>query len=187
MSHFPPGHPGYAIDVGASDGVSINTTFALEESRWTVLSVEANPEFAPMLKKYRAFVEMCACGWRPGTAKFHINTDNPEAFSSLSPTKRVDVEGAVGARFKVVEVRVETVDALLEKWEFPRLDVLCIDTEGTELDVLRGANIEKWLPKVVVTECWDKVGPIDIWLESHGYEKVGRNVHNDLFILKEQP
>src|SRR5437868_3825457 len=79
---FPLGYLGYAVDVGASDGVSINTTWWLEKHlRWTVLSVEPNPQFLPALRAERAFVEACACDALPGKATFHVNTENPEAYS----------------------------------------------------------------------------------------------------------
>ena len=65
LDQFPEGYRGYAIDVGASDGVSVNTTWALERAHaWTVLSVEANPEFRDQLIRERAWVEMCACAER---------------------------------------------------------------------------------------------------------------------------
>ena len=183
---FPPEYQGWAVDVGASDGISINTTYHLEKAhRWNVLSVDANPDYAKSLKQHRMFVEICACSHEPGEATFHIHEQNPEAFSSLKPNVRPDLHTGGNITWKKVKVRVETVDRLLKKWDFPRLDVLCVDTEGTELDVLRGCSLHEWKPKVIVTECWDKVGPIDLYLEGLGYVKTARNVHNDVFILKE--
>ena len=185
LDQFEPGYQGFGVDVGASDGISINTTFALEAShRWTIISVEANPDFAPMLKQSRARVEMCACSFEPGEADFSINTVNPEAFSSLRPTMREDLYPSDGVEFKRVRVPVRTVEQLLARWEFPRLDLLCVDTEGTELDVLKGCDIAKWKPRVIIVEVWDKVGPIDLYLEDLGYVKTARNVHNDLWKLK---
>ena len=181
---FEPGYVGFCVDVGASDGVSNNTTYLLEFShRWTVVSVEANPEFAGVLKKTRARVEMCACSDKPGEATFSINTLNPEAFSSLRPQFREDLCPKDGVSFKTVKVPVKTVDQILATWEFPQLDVLCVDTEGTELDVLTGCDLARWKPHVIVSECWDKVGPIDLYLESFGYVKTARNVHNDVYIM----
>jgi FkbM family methyltransferase len=182
---FPRGYLGCGIDVGASDGISINTTYGLEAMGWTIVSVEANPDFYPLLLKHRAFVEKCAAGKESGTSAFHINTQNPEAFSSLSPTKRQDVEGwlyARDAKWKQVEVPVRTIDEIAARWELPRLDILCVDCEGTELDVLKGCDIERWKPKVLIVEVWDKVGPIDIYLEGFGYKKSARNVHNDCWL-----
>jgi FkbM family methyltransferase len=187
LDQFEPGYVGFGIDVGASDGISINTTYALEaDSRWTILSVEANPEFAPLLKMCRARVEMCACSNESGEAEFSINMANPEAFSALKPTLREDLCPSDGVSFKKVTVPVKTVDELLARWEFPQLDILCVDTEGTELDVLRGCDLKRWKPRVICTECWDKVGPIDLYLEALGYVKTARNVHNDLHVLREE-
>lgn len=188
LDQFEPGYIGWAVDVGASDGVSINTTYHLENPhRWTVLSVEANPDYAPMLRKYRARVELCACSDHEGEEIFHVHQENPEAFSSLKPTPRADVYPTDGQTmtWKTVRVPVRTIEQLLAKWEFPRLDVLCVDTEGTELDVLKGCDLAKWQPRVIVTECWDKVGPIDPYLEALGYKKTARSVHNDIFLRRE--
>lgn len=188
LQHFPEGYQGWGVDVGASDGVSINTTYNLESAfRWNILSVEANPEFEESLKKHRMFVEMCACGELPAYSDFHINTSNPEAFSSLRPTNRKDIlENPKWVwepvQWTKVRVRVERLEDLLKKWQFPQLDLLCVDTEGTELEVLKGCDLAKWKPKVIVTECWDEVGPIDPYLEALGYKKTDRNVHNDIFV-----
>lgn len=190
LDYFPDDYRGWGIDVGASDGISINSTYSLEvHHRWTILSVEANPAFSKMLHKYRAFVEMCACSDKAGEADFNVNETDPEAFSALtvmaSPDEmekhqRLNKRPAVS--FKKVKVRVDTVDSLMIKWQFPQLDVLCVDVEGTELDVLKGCDIARWKPKVIVTECWYQISPIDTYLEALGYKKSGRNVQNDIFV-----
>ena len=47
-----------------------------------------------------------------------------------------------------------TMDALMERVGFPRIDLLKLDVEGAELEIFTGATVERWLPKVgmVVTE-----------------------------------
>jgi FkbM family methyltransferase len=188
LKYFEDGYRGHAIDVGASDGVSTSSTYVLEIPHdWTVLCVEANPEFAAALKQSRTWVEMCACGSASSPeAEFHINTDNPESFSALKitdhPLARSHRETHPSNIWKTIKVPVKTLDELIAKWEFPKLDVLCIDTEGTELDILKGCDLKRWMPKVIVTECWDRYGPIDLYLDRLGYEKTARNVHNDIFI-----
>lgn len=183
LDQFPPGYVGWGADVGASDGISINTTFHLEHvHRWSILSVEANPDFKPFLVKNRAFVEMCACSDHEGRESFHVHEANPESFSSLKPTVRPDLYPSDGVTWKRIEVPVHRLETLLAKWCFPQLDLLCVDTEGTELDVLKGCDLMKWKPRVIVTECWDRVGPIDTYLAARGYKKTARNVHNDVFV-----
>lgn len=179
---------GWGVDVGASDGVTVNSTYSLEKNYgWNILSVEPNIDFAKSLRYHRAFVDFCACSAKPGRQVMRINDDNPEAFSSLNPTRRRDLPGIEQAKWRSVEVKVDTVDRLLTKWEFPKLDLICVDTEGTEKDVLVGANLDKWQPKVVVSECWDEDGGEALkYLEEKGYKRAIRMGVNDIYIREER-
>ena len=165
--YFDTGYKGWAVDVGASDGTTVNSTYGLETVRgWTVLNVEPNPEFRDWLTENRRLVEKCACA----------------DFIGRVPPKGL----AMYSDWKQIEVDVTTVEVLLAKHKFPKLDLLCVDTEGTELDVLKGVDLEKWKPKVIVTECWELEGPIDEYLATRGYQKISRiqpETVNDLFYL----
>jgi len=182
--HFPKDYRGYVIDVGASDGVSVNSTFVLEKrDRWNVLSVEANPDYKPFLHANRTFVEICACGSEPrDEAEFHVHLNNPEAFSALEVHRHETVIPEPGAKWKTIKVPVRTIDQLMQKWAFPRLDALCVDTEGTEVDVLKGCDLEKWQPKVVVVESWDETGPTHDYLLERGYKLVDTTVQNYVYL-----
>lgn len=167
---FPPDYIGYCVDVGSSDGVSINSTLGLEQARWTVLSVDANPEYLPVLKKYRAFIEICAVASTPQeSATFHVHRDNPEAYSALKVADHPDAHAKPEAQWGTITVPVRTLEQLLEKWEFPRLDVLCVDVEGGELDVIEGLDFAKWHPHVVVVEAWSPDAPVLSKMVELGY------------------
>jgi FkbM family methyltransferase len=183
---FPDEYVGYVIDVGASDGISINSTYKLEKFyRWNVLSVEPNPYYEPMLIANRTLVEMCACSDVPKeSAEFNVHLDNPEAYSALTVAKHPTQHASPGAKWTRLMVPVRTIDQLMAKWEFPRLDVLCIDTEGTELDVLKGCDLTKWKPKVIVVEAWDSDGPVHEYLRSLAYSHIGTSIHNYTYRLR---
>lgn len=185
-SQFPEGYVGFGIDVGASDGVSINSTYVLEKrDRWTILSVEANPYFKPILLQQRAFVKMCAVASQPSDgADFHINLDNLEAYSALKVTNHPKMLKEAGERWAVTKVPVRTLEQLLAEFEFPRLDALCIDVEGGERDVLDGLDLGRWLPKTIVIECWE-AGQHDEHLKQFGYKNVWRSADNDCFSREE--
>lgn len=180
---FPPDFRGRAIDVGASDGVTVNSTYLLEKLYgWTVLSVEANPSYTSYLQANRALVEMCACGSNPQTSSpFHVHLDNPEAFSALERVKHPMTKPKHDSKWGVIKVPVRTVNQLLAKWEFGRLDALCVDTEGTEIDVLKGFDVERWNPMVIVVESWDKDGPTQEYVRNLGYTQVDTLVQNYVF------
>jgi FkbM family methyltransferase len=184
--HFPPDYLGHAVDVGASDGVSVNSTYLLEKLyRWTVLNVEANPYYKPFLVANRAFSEICACGAEAKDAEdFHVHLDNPEAYSALKRTNHPKQHAKDGAKWSKIQVHVKTVYQLLVKWEFPRLDALCIDTEGTEVDVLAGCDISRWKPRVIVVESWDADGPIHDVLRKIGYEQADTLVQNYVYVRR---
>ena len=44
------------------------------------------------------------------------------------------------------------MDTILSRINIEKIDFLSIDTEGTELDVLQGFDIERWMPKLLVIE-----------------------------------
>lgn len=191
---FREGYQGFGIDVGASDGISVNTTWALEkEFRWTIVSVEANPRFLPALRQMRTFVESCACSDHIGEAVFYINDENPEAFSSLVKPDMKRVVPKVGPEFEDSRpgkkwskevVRVSTVDVIMDKWQLPKLDILTIDTEGTELDVLKGCSLERWKPEVIVVEVWESESPIFDYLHRRQYVQKLKQGHNYMWVRR---
>lgn len=182
LAQFEDGYQGYAAEVGASDGIYVSPTWALEwKARWTVLCVEANPLIKPLLTAERSFVESCAVGSANADGvEFHMYEENLESYSALKPEfNHPSVKRS--ARWRTCAVNVRKLDDLLDKWQFPRLDALCIDVEGGETDVLAGTDLERWKPRVVVVECW-RQGSLDSLLTD--YERMWRSVDNDCYVRR---
>ena len=188
IDQFPEGYRGHCVDVGASDGISVNSTYALEKSHgWTVISVEPNPTFHPWLVRDRAMVEKCAVGSVPqAAATFHVHINNEESFSSLAPKVRNDKYPTEGMSWKKIEVPVKTLEEILQRWEFSKLDALCVDVEGTEVDVLKSLDLGKWKPKVIIAESWDEPVEIQALIGPLGYERKYMSVDNHIWVLKEE-
>lgn len=182
LAQFPPEYVGWAVEVGAYDGVQTSNTLALEQLGWKVLVVEPNPEIEKVLRSRRSTVWMGACSDYSGRGEFHINPSGPAGLSSLRPNlRRPEYPAPKEEYWKTIEVEVATLDDLLGRFEFPILDAVSVDTEGTELDVLRGLDLDRWRPKVLIVESWDAFNPVVPWLADHGYEHVERRNVNDLF------
>jgi hypothetical protein len=80
----------------------------------------------------------------------------------------LDLNGSVPEGWRPLQVEMYTLDAAIERFDLPVPQVIKIDTQGCELEVLRGA--EQTLPKValLLLECWlaRSYGPATpLWLE----------------------
>ena len=91
-----------------------------------------------------------ACGKAPGTATFHRNAKS--FFSGLE-----DRGTGADRTIDMFDVGVRTVAQLTDvPWVGSLCNVLVVDTQGTELDVLAGADLERF--ELVICEAWDLSG-----------------------------
>ena len=84
-----------------------------------------------------------------GVKSFYLNTFFPASGSSLKTIHVNDklwnftrklVTGNLRKQFKTFEVKTDTLDNYCEKNKIDNIDILKIDTEGSELEVLEGAK-----------------------------------------------
>ena len=183
---------GYGADVGASDGVTINNSKALEEKGWKVLCIEPNPLYYEALTDNRNLVIPTACSDYSGNfVPFTVITGpfgGLDAGSSLSPKwnllHMVGLAGGIKAK-RIFPVSVRTLDWCLDWAGFKRLDFLSIDTEGNEMNVLKGFNIGLWAPKLVVVENWLDGQEFRDYFERAGYVRKHRLHFNDFYLRQD--
>ncbi|MHC4971293.1 MAG: FkbM family methyltransferase [Planctomycetota bacterium] len=176
---------GFFVDVGANDPHKGSWTWSFEQRGWTGILVEPLPHCCEELREKRpnsrVFQVACGSPGQPAEAVLHIGKD--DRFSSL--TDPINNPAAVFERS--VKVPVRTLDDILEECGNPAVDLLCLDTEGTELDVLRGCDLERHRPRVVVIE--DTVHDLRLrkhrWLKAHGYRLVYRTTHDGWYVPRE--
>ena len=154
---------GYAIEVGGADGVNGSPTKCLEDRGWKTLLIEPNNELVREAKKHRPYVYQCAAGDDNvddvGITIYTLNGGNETACSGLNPdVKLVEQHQHLIEDQRVELVNKRTLNSLINKWEhdlgeeIPNIDFLSVDTEGTELDVMRGFNVGKYQPKIIALE-----------------------------------
>ena len=191
---FPTDFIGYATDVGAGDGITDSNTYLFEQKGWPVLCIEPSPPYWEQCKQRRKIFSNCACGAISvhGPVPFHIfrlregyGGRSYGAISSLRPDMRLlehfNKLGDVREEW-TFPVKVRSLDDLLQNASFPGLDLLSIDTEGTEVDILVGMKFQKYAPRVIVVENnWDEPDARTL-LQSHGYKMVRRVEVNDFFV-----
>ena len=166
---------GYFIEVGVGDGVNISNTYFLEtQFGWSGLLVEPNRSFHDRIRATRkAKLETRAvASTNGGQVEFEENVEAGE-FSRLA--KRGDRPFNKGST-KRYNVEVVTLDGLLEQHGAPNLiDYVSIDTEGSELDILRGFDLDRYRVGFFTIEHNFQPGTIEALkaiLEPKGYRQI---------------
>lgn len=121
---------GDVIDIGANKGrfsAEIAAKYPVK-----VVSVEANPNLAFVLREKGFDVIGCALGGAEGSVAFHIGT-NDEASSLRLP----DGEDAHLVVRETVTVTMKSLNAVLRERGLSRLACVKVDIEGGEIDVLK--------------------------------------------------
>ena len=170
---------GYFVDVGANDPVVDSQSYHLEQIGWTGILVEPQPDLAEKLRATRkAKVFACACGAPDDDGKM-MRLHVAGVFSSFDPALMVT---GVEAEH-TVDVSVRSLDGILAECEAPvPLDLLSIDVEGFELEVLRGFDLARWRPRLILLE--DHVGDLrkHAYMKAHGYRLMRRTGLNAWYV-----
>lgn len=173
---------GVFVDVGAYDGVTFSNTLLLERDRgWTGICIEPLPDVFAELRRNRRCVCVQACmGNREEPAVDFLNVASAAVstrmlsgvLSEYDPRhlRRVDAElNSAGGSKSVIQVPMRHLHGLLLEHGIGTVDYLSIDTEGSELLILRSTILsEIGNPCITVENNYDDPA-IDAVLRAQGY------------------
>jgi FkbM family methyltransferase len=148
---------GNCVEVGAAQGIAASNTKYFEDIGWYCLCIEPIPELYNQLTKNRKnalnFAVSDYTEKNKIFAKVLLDNNDCTAISSLNIDQRLFQAHQVKSVHEI-RVNVDTLDNLLEKYftTNEQIDFVSIDTEGTELDVLKGFSLNKWNPYLLVIE-----------------------------------
>jgi FkbM family methyltransferase len=147
---------GFFVDVGAYDGVVISNTYYFEAIGWTGILLEPNPAKAELCRRNRprSRVFECAAVSSPAVTEVVLH-DVPggEVYSTLFANDfNVERLKTYGLSSRRVVVKARTLDSILVEVGPAEIDFVSIDVEGAELEVLKGFDIKRWKPRLVMIE-----------------------------------
>jgi len=184
LSAFFGGDKGFFVEVGANDPRVSSQTWQLEQAGWTGILIEPQPDLADRLRSTRS------------AKVFAVACSSPEnAGSSLplhlaGPMSALDRErmshGAVPQA--VIQVPVRTLDAILtETGAQSPLDFVSIDVEGHEIEVLKGFDLARWRPRLVLLE--DHVANLEKYraMRAAGYRLIRHAEFNGWYVPSAAP
>lgn len=168
---------GYFVEFGAMDGRGLSNTWLLEHHfDWTGIVAEPNPQFAEAIRRNRSCYVSTDCVYsRSGeTVDFRVVSD--QALSRIASINPFDANEQRGGRSRFSDVRVPTIslhDLLMAAGAPDIIDYLSIDTEGSEFEILRPLDFERWRFRVITVEHNKTPARQQIFelLSAHGYRR----------------
>lgn len=143
-------HPGTVIDVGANNGTP--ELYAAFPDAFHLLiepMAEHVEDLSRILETVRGDYETVAVGAEPGTAVLNVEPKRGPMSSLLTRT----TDTATGDEVERRSVQVRTLDDVVQRRDLPKPFGVKIDTEGYELEVIKGAPETLAASQFVIAEC----------------------------------
>ena len=199
-----PRRGGFYVEVGAYDGHDLSVTWAFEQMGWTGLLVEAIPERAEQCRTRRpkSSVVHAALGepGGPDAIEFTVveGAGSAGMLSYDAPgvrtTEHLETIRALGAGTRTVRVPMRTMDSVLDdlaadgRGPTDGIDFAVVDVEGAELGLLKGWDLDRWRPRVLIVEdnTMGRDSAVLDHLRSHGYTDVMPLGLNIIFVRTDE-
>ena len=143
---------GIYIDIGCHHPLINNNTYILHKRGWNGINVDLDFSSIEMFNFFRPNDYNCkvALSNKKGESDLFF-------FHNRAAKNTLNKINGKGAKL-VKKIKTDTLDNIIKqsKLSSKEIDFLSIDVEGNELEVLKGFNIKKYNPKVVVLEFIDK-------------------------------
>lgn len=143
---------GFYIDVGANDPVEHSVTKAFYDVGWRGINIEPLPMYAAAFAEQRPrdINLAVAAGGAIGELTLY---DVPATRGWASPDASVaEAHRAQGHAIAELRVPQRTLDSICMEYVHGDIHFLKIDVEGFEAEVLRGIDLGRWRPWILVIE-----------------------------------
>lgn len=158
---------GFFIELGANDGITQSNTAFFEFYRgWNGILIEPSPEKYIQCRRNRpnSIVQNYACV----DSSYQLD----HIYGDFNGNLMSSVNGSRLNTSHLLQVSAITLERLLDQYIATGqiIDLLSLDTEGYELPILRGLNLNKYRPKYMLIEIYTKdFNEIVSFLLSHNY------------------
>ena len=145
---------GFFVEFGASDGITLSNTFMLEKSfNWNGVLAEPGISWHNDLAKNRSTTFSTKAVWGTSGEKLEFEEYSMGELNTLRVSK--DNDGNSQFRNSIKSYIVETISLsdLLKTYNAPnKIDAVIIDTEGSELDILKNFKFDDFQIQILIVE-----------------------------------
>jgi FkbM family methyltransferase len=189
LAYFGGKRDGVYVEVGAYDGVEMSNSHAFEQIGWSGVLVEADPDLAERCRHSRprsTVVNSAAVPpGSPAQVTFQVASENRGLSSlELDGVSRSLLKSWTGRiAIRQITVSAQTLNQILAASGISGIDFMTIDVEGHEWSVLRGLDLRRWRPRILILERNGALPERRIFehLQRHGYRYTGRTGVNDWY------
>lgn len=182
---------GFFVEFGATNGVDLSNTHMLEKHfGWTGIVAEPAKVWRDALHANRTCFIDEACVWTETGTQVTFRETSIAELSTVSQFTDHDFNAKARGEGREYPVETISLNDLLVKYNAPKeIDFLSVDTEGSELDILRAFDFSRHSFKIIVCEHNYIPQREDIFalLTSKGYERVLMDIAgwDDWYVLTE--
>jgi len=181
-SHFSGKRDGVMIEVGAGPPEYLSMSKGFRERGWRTICIDPNPFYANLHRKEGNEIYECAISDHDeDDSSFFVhnfNSNNEQDAMSYS---------SLGMRYKgehnlsEIKINVRTLNCLLQKILVEKIDLISIDTEGWELEVLKGFDLKKYQPEVIMVENLHNEKEVSDFLQNFRYRNCKKSAVNTIY------
>jgi FkbM family methyltransferase len=145
---------GYFVEFGATNGVELSNTWLLEKQLgWTGILAEPARVWHEALRSNRNCIIETDCVWKEtGISVDFAEADNA-VLSTIDSYKGRDLHAGNREEAKTYPVRTVSLIDMLRRYNAPRyIDLLSIDTEGSEFELLSAFDFSAYDFGCIVVE-----------------------------------
>jgi FkbM family methyltransferase len=145
---------GYFVEFGATDGIYLSNTYLMEkELGWEGIIAEPAPCWHQDLMKNRSCHIEHKCVWMDSSSILTFNEADMPGLSTINSYSSNDGYNKERKKGKVYDVETISLTDLLIKYNAPtKIDYLSIDTEGSELEILKHFDFNRYSFNVITCE-----------------------------------
>ena len=180
LFNFNEKRNGTFLEFGASDGFSFSNTYLLENSYgWTGVLAEPNPEWYENLNKNRPNCKIIKeCIYTKSGEDLDFFVSNIGVGSTIKKFRYSDAKSMPGnakarnlAGYTTKIQSISLNDVFIKYFNSSPIDYMSVDTEGSELEILRNFDFKKFGPSILTVEHnkTDEEKHIDELLMINGY------------------
>ena len=171
-------YKGTMIELGAGPPEFFSMSKHFRDNGWRCICIEPNPKFVQQHKELGNEIYQFACSNYEKKEEIFKIVDSSDLFHWDEKIDGVSLS-ALDIRQKYdeydkcplheISVEVKKLNTILNDINVENIDFLSVDTEGWELEVMEGFDLDKYNPKIVLLENTEHDDKYNTYMKKFGY------------------